>query len=34
MVTVLAWLYVRFGRLPAVASVLYGIKPVIIAVLL
>jgi len=34
MVTVLAWLYVRFGRLPAVASVLYGIKPVIIAVIL
>jgi chromate transporter len=34
MVTVLAWLYVRFGRLPAAAGVLYGIKPAIIGVIL
>ena len=32
MVLALAWAYVRFGRLPAVAGVLYGVKPVIIAV--
>ena len=30
----LAWAYVRFGHLPAVAGVLYGIKPVVIAVIL
>ncbi|MBI4954867.1 MAG: chromate transporter, partial [Myxococcales bacterium] len=28
----LAWIYVRFGRLPATAAVLYGTKPVIVAV--
>jgi chromate transporter len=28
----LAWAYVRFGAMPAVAGVLYGIKPVIIAI--
>jgi chromate transporter len=33
MVTALGWLYVRFGKLPAIANVLYGIKPVVIAVL-
>src|SRR3984957_10991042 len=32
MVTVLAWAYVRFGAIPQVAGVLYGIKPVVIAV--
>ena len=32
MVTVLGWLYVHFGKLPAIASVLYGIKPVVIGV--
>lgn len=32
MVTGLAWAYVRFGTLPETASLLYGIKPVIIAV--
>jgi chromate transporter len=31
---VLAWAYVRFGHLPTAAGVLYGIKPVIIAVVL
>jgi len=34
MVAGLGWLYVRFGKLPAIASVLYGIKPVVIAVVL
>ena len=34
MVAAIAWAYVRFGKLPAVAGVLYGIKPVVIAVIL
>jgi chromate transporter len=34
MVAGLGWLYVRFGKLPAIASVLYGIKPVVIAIVL
>jgi chromate transporter len=33
MVGVLAWAYVRFGSLPAVAGLLYGVKPVVIAVI-
>jgi len=33
MVTVLAWAYVRFGSLPQVVGVLYGVKPVVIAVI-
>jgi len=28
----LAWVYVAFGRMPQVAGILYGVKPVIIAV--
>ena len=32
IVTAIAWAYVRFGTLPALAGVLYGVKPVIIAV--
>ncbi|MDB5213585.1 MAG: chromate transporter, chromate ion transporter family [Myxococcaceae bacterium] len=32
IVTAIAWAYVRFGRLPAVGGVLYGIKAIIIAV--
>src|SRR5438094_9563390 len=32
IVTVLAWAYVRFGTLPAAEGLLYGAKPVIIAV--
>jgi len=32
IVSVLAWAYVRFGTLPAITGVLYGVKPVIIAV--
>jgi chromate transporter len=34
MVAALAWVYVHFGRMPAVSAVLYGIKPVVIAVVL
>jgi len=33
LVLVFAWAYVRYGALPQAASVLYGIKPVIIAVI-
>lgn len=29
-----AWAYVRFGKLPEIQSVLYGVKPVIIAIIL
>lgn len=29
----LAWAYVRYGRLPAVEGLLYGVKPVVIAVI-
>jgi len=34
MVTVIAWAYVRFHALPQVASLMYGIKPVVVAVVL
>jgi chromate transporter len=34
MVAALADLYVRFGKLPAAVGVLYGIKPVVIAIIL
>ena len=34
MVLAFAWAYVHFGTLPAVGGLLYGIKPVIIAVIL
>jgi len=34
MVAALAWAYLRFGTLPAAAAVLYGVKPVVIAVIL
>lgn len=34
IVTGFAWAYVRYGSLPQVAGVLYGVKPVIIAVVL
>ena len=33
-VGVLAWVYVRFGTLPAASGLLYGVKPVVIAVVL
>ena len=32
IVTVLAWSYVRYGTVPAAAGVLYGIKPVVLAI--
>lgn len=34
IVAALAWAYVRFGALPEVGSALYGIKPVVIAIIL
>jgi chromate transporter len=34
IVGAMAWAYVRFGALPAVQGVLYGVKPVVIAVVL
>ena len=34
IVTTLAWLYVQFGSLPQTISILYGIKPVVVAVIL
>jgi chromate transporter len=33
MVTALAWAYVRFGSLPQVSGVLYGVKPIVIALI-
>jgi len=33
IVSALAWAYVRFGSLPEVGSALYGIKPVVIAII-
>jgi chromate transporter len=32
MVMAIAWAYVRFGHLPQIASILYGVKPVVIAI--
>ena len=32
IVTAIAWAYVRFGRLPQALGLLYGVKPVVIAV--
>jgi chromate transporter len=34
MVAAIGWLYVRFGKLPATAGILYGIKPIVVAVIL
>lgn len=34
IVTALAWAYVRFGSVPEAAGLLYGVKPVVIAVVL
>ena len=34
IVMVLAWAYVRFGNLPQVTWLLYGVKPVVIAIIL
>jgi chromate transporter len=33
VVTAMAWAYVKFGTLPAMAGVLYGVKPVVIGVI-
>ena len=34
MVALLVWAYTRFGAIPQIAGILYGIKPVVIAVVL
>ena len=34
LLIVLGWVYMRFGQLPAVAAVLYGIKPAVTAIVL
>jgi chromate transporter len=34
MVTALAWGYVHYGKLPAVTGILWGVKPVVIAVVI
>jgi chromate transporter len=34
IVTLFAWAYVRYGALPQVSGILYGVKPVIIAIVL
>ena len=34
IVAALAWLYVQFGKLPAASAILYGLKPVVIAIVL
>jgi chromate transporter len=34
LVGIISWAYVRFGHLPAVSALLYGVKPVVIAVIL
>ena len=33
IVTAIAWVYARFGQLPEVTGILYGIKPVILAII-
>jgi chromate transporter len=33
IVTAIAWVYVRFGQLPEVTGILYGVKPVILAII-
>jgi chromate transporter len=34
IVAAIAWLYLHFGKLPAASAVLYGVKPVVIAIVL
>lgn len=34
MVAALAWAYVHYGKMPAASALLYGVKPVVIAVIL
>ena len=33
MVSAIAWAYVRYGHLPRVEGILYGVKPVVVAVI-
>ncbi len=33
LVSLIAWAYVRYGHLPQIAGILYGVKPVVIAVI-
>jgi chromate transporter len=33
MVSALAWVYVRYGALPQIAALLYGVKPVVIVII-
>jgi chromate transporter len=33
LVTLIAWAYVRFGQLPSFHSALYGVKPVVVAII-
>ena len=30
----LSWIYVRFGQVPAIAAILYGVKPAVVAIVL
>jgi chromate transporter len=30
----LSWIYVRFGKVPAIAAILYGVKPAVVAIVL
>ena len=34
LVSALGWAYVEFGKLPATEGILYGVKPVVVAVVL
>ena len=34
ILVLLSWVYVRFGSVPAVAAVLYGVKPAVVAIVL
>lgn len=34
MVSAIAWAYVRYGSLPAATGILYGVKPIVIAIVL
>jgi chromate transporter len=34
LVSIIAWVYVRFGKLPQAEAILYGVKPVVLAIVL
>ena len=34
LLIVLSWIYLRFGSVPAIAAVLYGVKPAVVAIVL